>query len=430
MKGIGKAAWTILAIALVVRLVIGAQLHDRLPAGTDELAYLAMANSVAAGEGFPDRPLSTEESASAITSPGFAYALGGIVAALGDSDTVMRVTGAVSGTIVVALIGLIAWQVFRRRAVALTALAIAAVYPSLVTMSATTMTEWLFLPLMLGAVAAALRTRETPTLGWAALTGALAGAAALTKTVGVVVAIVLFVAIWPRPRLRAASLAAPAVAGLVALVCVTPWLIRNAIEFDAFVAISNESGFVLAGAYNEFSEADADHEWLPPAQLPGLREVIVDPELNEAEVARELSSRAVEFATENPGYPFALAFHNAARFLQLRPGGPTVIDAQLLGFGNGAEAMGAFKATYWAAAVGFFALLALAVFGAVRGWLRAVPVFLVVLAVLAVAPLVFLAAGPRFRLPADVVLIVLAAPAAASLAYWMFCSMKSRRLST
>ena len=47
-----------------------------------------------------------------------------------------------------------------------------------------------------------------------------------------------------------------------------------------------------------------------------------------------------------------------------------------------------------------------------------------------VGGLLLIAAGPRFRLPADLLLIVFAAPAAAKLGYWMFCSMKSRRLST
>jgi 4-amino-4-deoxy-L-arabinose transferase-like glycosyltransferase len=430
MKGIGKAACAILAVALVARLVVGDQLHDRLPAGTDELAYLTMANSVAAGEGFPDRPFSTDDSASALTSPGFAYFLGGVFAVFGDGEHVLRITAALMGTIVVGLVGLIAWQAFRRRDVAIAALAIAAIYPALLVMSATTMTEWLFLPLLLGAVAAALRTREAPSPGWAAATGALVGAAALTKTVGVIAAVVICVAIWPRPRRALASLAIPATAAALAIAVVLPWTIRNAVEFDSFVPISNESGFVLAGAYNEQSRADSDHEWLPPAQLPGLRDVIVDPALSEAEVSRELTSRALELAADNPDYPFALAFHNSARLLQARPSGPTAIDAQLLGFGNGAEAIGSFRAAYWATALAFFAVVALTIAGAVRGWLRPLPAFLVVLAVVVVAPLIFLAAGPRFRLPADVLLIVFASPAAAQLGYWMFCSMKSRRLST
>jgi 4-amino-4-deoxy-L-arabinose transferase-like glycosyltransferase len=416
MKGMPKAVWLILLVALVLRVWVGEELTDRLPRGTDGAVYLGMADSIAGGDGFPPRPFDAGAGPSALTSPGYPYVLGGVRAILGESEVVVRALQALLGTLTVALIGLITWQVFRDRAIALAGLTIAALYPALVVISGPVMTESLFLPLMLGAVAAALRQREVGGLGWAAAAGALAGGAALSKSVGLIAAAVIIAAMWPRPRLARPSLAGPAIALGVLVMVMAPWTIRNAIEFDTFVPGSNELGFGIAGAFNEQTREDPDHEWLPPAQLPQFSTLITDPDRTESEVSRELTRRSIEFALDHPGYPFTLALRNAARMAQVRPSGPTEIDAELYGFGVEAAGRATFSLAYWASALGFLALVALVIVSIARGHARRVPVFLAVLAVLAVLPLLLIAGGPRFRLPGDVLLIVFAAPAAAWLA--------------
>jgi 4-amino-4-deoxy-L-arabinose transferase-like glycosyltransferase len=306
------------------------------------------------------------------------------------------------------------------------ALLLAAVYPPLIVISAPVMTEWLFLVFVLGAVVTALQTRASRSLRWAAATGALIGLATLTKAVGGLIAAILLVAIWLQPRLSWRALVPPAVALVVAAAVIAPWTIRNARAFDAFVPVANELGFGLAGAYNDQTRGDPKHEWRPPWHLPAFSALIRSPERTEAEVSRELTRRSRDYVADHPGYPFALAVRNLARLLQIPWSGLTVTDAQLWGFGSGSETVTSFKVAYWVSALAFFALLAIAVAGALRGELRGVPWFIFAVALVPVVPLIFIAAGPRFRLSIDVLLIVLAAPTAAWLAE-RITTLRSRR---
>ncbi len=78
MRRVPIAAWAILVVALVLRLRATALLTDRLEPGADELAYRTIAASVAAGDGFPDRPQVAGGGPSASNPPGYPYALGAV----------------------------------------------------------------------------------------------------------------------------------------------------------------------------------------------------------------------------------------------------------------------------------------------------------------------------------------------------------------
>lgn len=415
MRRVPKAAWAILAVALILRLGAVALLTDELEPGADELAYRTIAASIAGGDGFPDRPAVAGGGPSASNPPGYPYALGALFALSDDSVDLARAVDVLLGTLTVALIGLVAWQLFAVRAIALAALAIAAVYPPLIVVGAPLMTESLLLPVLVGMIACALRLRAGGGLGWAALMGGLGGAAILTKDVGLVAFVVLAVAIWSRPRLELRSLAGPGLALLVALLVLAPWQIRNTAAFDSFVPVSTKLGFGLAGSYNEAVRADPDHVWAPPYQLAELRSILYGTDLDEAEVSRELQSRALDFVGEHPGYPFALAGRNLLRMAQLGTAAPGNADAELVGFNGDASGDGLFRAAWWLCAVAFAALALAAVVAVARGWARPIPAFLWILALLAILPLIFIAAGPRYRLPADLILILAAAPTVAAL---------------
>src|SRR5207248_9682155 len=72
-----------------------------------------------------------------------------------------RVARALLGTAVVALTGLVAFQLWGRRA-AIASLALAALYPPLVIAGVSLFSEPLFIACVLAAVAAALRARAGP----------------------------------------------------------------------------------------------------------------------------------------------------------------------------------------------------------------------------------------------------------------------------
>lgn len=412
MSAVPKGVWAILALALVVRLGAAWLITDQLTVGADEHGYISLATSIADGDGFPPRPFLADGGPSATFAPGFAYFLGGVFELSGDSTVAARVMQALLGTGVVALLGWISWQLFRDRGAALAALGIGALYPSLVTSGVALMTEPLFLVLELAAVAAALRWREAGAIGWAAAAGALAGLAALTKSVGLIVATLVVVGLWLKPRAARSSLFAPGLALIACLVVLAPWTIRNAAAFDAFVPVSNELGYGLAGAFNDQTRLDPGHEWRSPYVVPAYERDLLDPSIDEAQLARRLESKAADFAGEHPGYPFALAFENLRRLLQL-DGAPTRTDAELIGFEADGETL--FDLIFWAALAGFVVVAGLAVATLAGGRASAVPGFIWGLVVLSVLPLLLISGGPRFRLPADVLLIVIGSPVAADL---------------
>ena len=307
MRGVPKAVWAILALALVLRLGAADLLTSNLEPGADELAYRTIATSVASGDGFPDRPAVAGGGPSASNPPAYPYALGALFWISGDSVNFARVVQALLGTLTVGLIALVAWQVFRRRDVAIAAAAIGAVYPPLVIISAPLMTESLLLPALLGMVAAALAFREGGGLGWAALAGALGGIAILTKDVGLIAFVVVLAAMWEPRRLSPDSLRVPMLAIAVAVTVLLPWQLRNAEAFHSFVPVSTKLGLGLAGSYNETVRADPDHVWAPPYQLAEFHDELYGSKLDEAELSRELEQNAFDFIGDHPGYPFALA---------------------------------------------------------------------------------------------------------------------------
>ena len=197
---------------------------------------------------------------SAYFAPGFPYFLG-LVDIIDGHETrrdgaihPARISQAVLGTITVALIGLVALELFGETA-GLIALVLAAIYPVLIELSATIVAENLLTALILAAVYTGLRVRRARNgrtrLAWVAGTGVLAGLATLTHMNGVLILIPLIPAVWTgRPRLKLGSLAAPAVLIAVTALTILPWTIRNAIVMHHFIPVSDETGITLVGTYN------------------------------------------------------------------------------------------------------------------------------------------------------------------------------------
>jgi 4-amino-4-deoxy-L-arabinose transferase-like glycosyltransferase len=112
------------------------------------------------------------------------------------------------------------------------------------------MAESLYALLVAGFLLSVYRSIDDPSpVNWV-LSGALAGLAALTRTEGLLlVPVVLLPEALRRggttPRARWGSLG---LGVLAALVVVVPWIGRNALTFDRFIPISNNSGTLVAGA--------------------------------------------------------------------------------------------------------------------------------------------------------------------------------------
>src|SRR5262249_45529527 len=148
-----------------------------------------------------------------------------------DRWVAARLAQAVLGTVIAVLIGAIALRLWGRRT-GLIALALAAVYPPLILFSGALMTEPLLIALLLGSVVALLDRRLI-------VAGVLAGLAVLTRSNAILLLAPLAVgALVARPHRRLLHAAAFVA---IALAVVSPWTIRNAVAFHAFVPVSTEA---------------------------------------------------------------------------------------------------------------------------------------------------------------------------------------------
>ncbi len=249
--------WVLLAVALGLRLAVVAATFDARTT-LDPADFSHTGWSIAQGHGIPPSNRAPAGGPSAFRPPAFPLFLGAVYASVGrEAPGIARLAEALLGTIAVGLIGLIAARIWGRR-VGMLALGIAALAPPLVVLSTALVSEALFVPLTLAAVLAALEARRSrrPLL-WAIVTGVLVGAAELTRTNALVLLLPLALALWtaqPRRGRRALMRVSAMVAA--AVLTVVPWTVRNLLTFHAFIPVSTEVGYTVAGTYNQASRAD------------------------------------------------------------------------------------------------------------------------------------------------------------------------------
>jgi hypothetical protein len=274
--------------------------------------------------------------------------------------------------------------------VALIALILAAVYPVMIELSATLVAENLLVVLSLAAAWTILRARrsERP-YAWAAAGGLLIGLAVLTHENALVL---LIGALGLRRAPKAALLLLIATA-----LTLVPWTVRNAIVLHRFVPVSDEAGITLAGTYNAVSAHD---EHLPY----GWRLYLYgEPHhrLSEPALDGRLTSRALHYIGQHPLAPAQVALHNTLRMFELEGSVAWKTSAASIDLPRGTAEIGV---------ISFWLLCLLALPGAFTGAARAAPRWLWLVPLLYALSIVFVnVETPRFRLPVDPFLILLAA---------------------
>jgi 4-amino-4-deoxy-L-arabinose transferase-like glycosyltransferase len=378
----------------------------------DAVDYDVHARSIAQGEGFSKtfahgRP-------TAFRPPGYPYFLGAVYhlfkadrEPVKDRVHVARIAQAFVGTALVALVGLVAAQLWGS-VVGLVGLGLAAIYLPFILVGGAVMSEPLFDVFMLASLAAVLAYRRSRhRYAWALLAGVLAGLAALTRAQALILLIPLAIAVWDgRPWRARAALGPPLVLVLAALLTITPWTIRNARELHAFVPISTQFGSALAGTYNDLSRADTEN----PASWHGLRHVPDYAylfnrvgETNEATLERELRSASLRYIGEHPTYVAKVAWWNTRRMLDLASLRRSRATAATITIDH-----------FWAdrGIVCFWAFAALALAGAFTAMARRAPWYVWAMPVLMFLSVVFLVVEtPRYRTPIDPFLVLLATAA-------------------
>ena len=416
----------ILIVALALRIAEVQRTNSSYRPINDAGSYLSLASEVAHTG---DYPLSHKPGSgaggtrgpSAYFAPGYPYFLA--LVDLIDGHAVRRdgaihparISQAILGTITVALVGLLALEMFGPTA-GLIALILAAAYPVGVELSAVLVAENLLTPLVLGAVYGGLRVRRAANpkaaYGWVAGAGVLTGLATLTHENAALILLPLLAAVWTaRPRPKPRALAAPALLIATAALTIAPWTIRNALVMHRFIPVSDETGITLVGTYNRASAADrvVPYKWRIFYAVPGERPLIrQESHLTEPEIGDKLQSQALHYIAKHPSSPFVVAFHNTLRLLELE--GTFAWHASAT-----AQSIPISEARVGVDALWVLCLLALA--GAFTRLVRAAPKWVWWVPVLLALSVVLVnVETPRFRAPVDPFLVVLASAALATAA--------------
>jgi 4-amino-4-deoxy-L-arabinose transferase-like glycosyltransferase len=393
MRRRAPIAALILVVALGLR--IGEVQRTSYHPINDGLSYLTLAGEIAHSGDYSSHMggAAGSRGPTAYFPPAYPYLLGAVDLIDGQRSAdhaavePARLSQALLGTITVALVGLLALELFGAT-VGLIALGIAAVYPPLIELSATIVAENLLTALVLAATLCALRARRVADPnGWIVLAGILTGLAALTHMNGALLVIPLAFA------LRSYGARASALLVAVAILTVIPWSIRNAVQLHSFVPISDETGITLAGTYNPIAAAH-EFRWGYPRQIPTGN-------VTEPQQSSKLTSRALTYISDHLLAPVKAAVDNTRRLLELQGSASWRASAASIEIPVATARIGV---------IGFWILCALALGGIATQRARRAPLWLWSIPVLlALSVILVNAETPRFREPIDPFLILLAA---------------------
>jgi uncharacterized membrane protein len=385
-----RAAWagigTIVVVGLALR--VAWTLHE--PWNIDGLlidaqAYHFIANSLAGGHGFasPTNLLSYGvTSPSAREPPLFPFALAAVSKVGWTSIKAHRLAGCVFGAAAIAFAGLLGRRIGGTRC-ALIAAGLMAIYPTRVEYDGGLLSEALYVPLIGLTLLLALRALERPVPWRFVALGVAIGLATETRDEGLILALVLALPLalvaggQRRWRNWFVTLAATAVV-------IAPWAIRSTVELHHPILVADKVGPVLAGANC--------HEgyYGPNIGFGDIRCLlgIAHPPRNEAAQSDALRNRALRYAR-----------HHLIRL-------PVVAGVRVLRLWDFWQP---FRRPQLGARLVYFAVLALAIAGAIRlRRRRELTVLLAPLVSVTIASV--LAFGdPRYRAAAEPALIVLAA---------------------
>jgi 4-amino-4-deoxy-L-arabinose transferase-like glycosyltransferase len=421
----GRAVWLLLALALAARLAFVAATPNYLPIHDDH-DYDRLACSIVRGSGYAAVGPATPPDAcgqavahprpTAFRAPLWPATLAGVYAIsdplTSDRWLAGRVANALLGTVAVALMGFIGGRLWGRR-VGLIALGVGATCVPLIVVGGSLLTETLFTVLALAAVATTVVAVGSPhRVRWALLAGLFVGAAALTRTNGLVLLPALALGLWgPAPRRSWRALAPVGALLVTTVLAIVPWTLRNANRMDAFVPVSTETGSALIGTYNTTVQNAPNHPrtWHWPRLIPELRPLL-SKRLEEPARQRQLTEAAFDYLGDHPLAPIPTVATNVGRFFGL--GGPDWwrYSARTIDVPETAADL----AMAWLAVAAPFMLVGIAAAWRRRGppWLWLVPVLLLLSATIVVGEL-------RFRAPVDPFLVLLAALGADAVLTWL-----------
>jgi hypothetical protein len=237
-------------LVVVAALAAAARLwavHDHAGSVSgDEVTYLALANSLYSGGAFA---LLGEPNAT--FTPAYPAFLAGVMSVFRPVFHGLLGAQVLLGTLAVVLAAVVTRRIAGVRAGIVAAL-LFATYPALVWLPYRLLSENLALPLLVASLGVSMMVLDTWDYRTAALLGLLLGLGMLARAAGVLVAMTLIIAILLSSRSGVGArrtLGATAVATLVAMLTVAPWLYRNYRVYGRPTSLTTAAGLTLYSSY-------------------------------------------------------------------------------------------------------------------------------------------------------------------------------------
>ena len=223
----------LLICGLTLRLLAVVFFHP--PLISDDIDYQALAQSLAAGSGFE-----LEGKPTAYRMPGYPLILAATYVLFGDSNLCMKLLQVLADITSCFLIFAIGKKMFSE-GVGLLALGIAAFFPIQILYVSHVMTETIFTTVLLFIVWRVLNEQNGGWIWNALVLGAVIGIAILIRTTAVVLLPVIYLYRHSSKTRWVPNLREFALMTGMALIVVSPWIVRNYVEFHR-VALTSNSG--------------------------------------------------------------------------------------------------------------------------------------------------------------------------------------------
>lgn len=273
----------------------------------DERDYIGRAQNLLAGNGLTaggpsDRMWRT---------PGYPFFLAGLFFLGVKNVAGIRLSQCLLGGLTCALLFLLAEHLFDR-GLAIATATYFAIFPPHAYMAGQILSENLLLPVVLGCILSFFALAKSHSLRSAIFSGALAGISVLIKPESAVVLIALVLTIWILRIKNKAGLSF--VVALVAVLVLSPWLIRN-YRLSGHLVLSSVGGEAFWGGNNSYVLDNPKYRgyWMAPSEMPAqLNEVLAAP--TEYEQDRVRWRLGTEFLNQHRSDLPRLAMYKLRRF--------------------------------------------------------------------------------------------------------------------
>src|ERR1700730_17803140 len=241
--------------ALIVRLVSIYEYGTSLIKFGDAPDYFSAATSLCSSASYPDRG-----SMPFFRAPGLPFFIAAVTLCHTEMVWPVKAALAVLDTMSVALVFLLAHELFRDQLLSVLSATGAAIYPFFVAQVCDVQTEGLFMFFFLASIWLTLRAVRSPVpipfLFLAA--GVCAGAATLVRPIGLVLLPLLPATLVylgaAQTKYRIQLLASFAIG---AAICLGPWVIRNGFRYHEFILVNDAGGYNFwRGTSAEIAEID------------------------------------------------------------------------------------------------------------------------------------------------------------------------------